>query len=237
MLPLCRRSYLLTALSVSLLAFGMAPDLIAADSPLKPHDRVVFLGDSITQAGNAPGGPAKGVPDDWDPFEQTPRNDAFEALRAAPASPGPGLSDLAVGRSSQEDSLDDLFGLGAGASPTDPFADPILAPPVAMPNTGAGTDPFRSLQKGPQAAIRTESDHVSDMQSPWVDSTPAPRRAPATGNPGSAGPVFSWDDRSRAVKSFGATTSFRAVPSADDRPAAADSVGADARDTSDGPRG
>lgn len=56
MLPLCRRSYLLTALSVSLLAFGMAPDLIAADSPLKPHDRVVFLGDSITQAGDAPGG-------------------------------------------------------------------------------------------------------------------------------------------------------------------------------------
>lgn len=51
-----RRSFLITVLSLTLLALGMARTTLAEETKLKAGDRIVFLGDSITQAGAAPGG-------------------------------------------------------------------------------------------------------------------------------------------------------------------------------------
>ncbi len=154
-------------------------------------------------------GPAKGIPEDWDPFEKRSPPDPFgtgsgSSGMGQAASPGSArLSDLAVGRTSQEDSLDALFGLGSRPSTSDPFANSSLATPVAMPNTSAASDPFRSLQDGPTAGVRTEADHVSDLQMPWVDARQAPGSRTAVENPVRQAPVFSWDSGSREAKSFG----------------------------------
>ncbi len=51
---LSRRSWLLSTLSLALLSLGLANAATAEDAPLKAGDRVVFLGDSITQAGDGP---------------------------------------------------------------------------------------------------------------------------------------------------------------------------------------
>lgn len=56
MLNLTRRSFLFTACSLAVLALGVARPALAKDIKLKAGDRVVFLGDSITQAGVAPDG-------------------------------------------------------------------------------------------------------------------------------------------------------------------------------------
>ncbi len=56
MLALSRRSYLLTTLSLALLSLGSTRSVSAEESPLNAGDRIVFLGDSITQAGASPGG-------------------------------------------------------------------------------------------------------------------------------------------------------------------------------------
>ncbi len=154
-------------------------------------------------------GPAKGIPDDWDPFEKLSPPDPFSigsgssGMGQATSQGAARLSDLAVSRATQEDSLDALFGLGSGPSTSDPFANSSLATPVAMPNTSAASDPFRSLQDGPKAGIRTEADHVSDLQMPWVEAKQAPKSRPTVENPGLSAPVFSWDSGSREAKSFG----------------------------------
>lgn len=56
MLRLTRRSLLLTSLCLTILALGMTRTTLAEETKLKAGDRIVFLGDSITQAGAAPGG-------------------------------------------------------------------------------------------------------------------------------------------------------------------------------------
>jgi lysophospholipase L1-like esterase len=56
MLALSRRSFLLTALSLALLSLGGTRPISAEEIPLKSGDRIVFLGDSITQGGVSPGG-------------------------------------------------------------------------------------------------------------------------------------------------------------------------------------
>ncbi len=53
---LCRRLFLFTSISITCLAFGMLPHVLAADTPLKPNERILFLGDAITQNGEAPNG-------------------------------------------------------------------------------------------------------------------------------------------------------------------------------------
>jgi type VI secretion system FHA domain protein len=159
---------------------------------------------------------AKGVPDDWDPFEKLSHPDPFGLVTGSigmgqTGSPGSvRLSDLGVGRTSQEDSLDALFGLDGGPSKSDPFANSSLAMATSMPNTSAGADPLRALQDEPKAGITTEPDHVSDLQMPWVDVKQAPKSRPAAETPGLSAPVFSWDSGSREGKSFGPTPSANA---------------------------
>ncbi|MDB5337719.1 MAG: Stress responsive alpha-beta barrel domain protein [Planctomycetaceae bacterium] len=51
---LSRRSLLLSTLSLTLLSLNWANSATAEETPLKAGDRVVFLGDSITQAGVGP---------------------------------------------------------------------------------------------------------------------------------------------------------------------------------------
>lgn len=53
---LSRRSYLLLTLSLALGAMGLATPAAAEEPKLKAGDKIVFLGDSITEAGAAPGG-------------------------------------------------------------------------------------------------------------------------------------------------------------------------------------
>ncbi len=53
---LCRRSFLLASVSVTSLALGMLSPVLAEDTPLQPNDKIVFLGDAITQNGEAPNG-------------------------------------------------------------------------------------------------------------------------------------------------------------------------------------
>ena len=162
-------------------------------------------------------GVAQGIPDDWDPFEKLSPPDPFgtgsgsSALELGASSGSARLTDLAVGRTAQEESLDALFGLGSGPSNSDPFAGSSLATPVAMPNTGAGSDPFRSLQEGPRIGVRTEADHVSDLQMPWVNARQAPKGPSGGDSTGLPAPVFSWDSGSREAKSFGPTLAAKPV--------------------------
>lgn len=53
---LCRRSFLFTTLSISFLALGMAPPAWGQVTPLKSNERIVFMGDANTQAGEQPNG-------------------------------------------------------------------------------------------------------------------------------------------------------------------------------------
>lgn len=56
MLTLSRRSFLWTAFSLTVLMLGAVRPSLAKDIKLKSGDRIVFLGDSITQAGAGPEG-------------------------------------------------------------------------------------------------------------------------------------------------------------------------------------
>lgn len=56
MFGLSRRTWLLTTVGLAVLAFGWTGSVSAEDVALKAGDRIVFLGDSITQAGAGPGG-------------------------------------------------------------------------------------------------------------------------------------------------------------------------------------
>ena len=154
------------------------------------------------------GSAAFGIPDDWDPFakDQPGAPDPFgeilgtsNAARAptTPAGP-PGLP--LVPQAAREDSLDALFGLKAGAASADPFASSPLSAPVALPNTGSHADPLRALQEAPRAAPKIDSDHVSDLNAPWVNArqnAKAPSAPPSAPLPGA---VLSWNTSSRAVK-------------------------------------
>jgi FHA domain-containing protein len=145
-----------------------------------------------------------GIPDDWDPFAHSPAADPFGEIpggssSARGQSPTGARKEAPVSTPAREDSLDALFGLKAGAASSDPFADSPLAH-VAQPNTAGSADPLRALQQAPQAAAQVESDHVSDLNAPWVNARqPAKAPAAAAGTP-LPGAVLSWDASSRAPK-------------------------------------
>ena len=151
-----------------------------------------------------------GIPDDWDPFAKDAAAGAAdpfgEMLAAGNAarqlvSPAAGIQGLlAVQQPAREDSLDALFGLGGGSSSGDPFASSKLAPAAAQPNTAGSVDPLRALRQAPQAAVKTESDHVSDLNAPWVNSRQPAKIPLAASNTPLSGAVLSWDLSSRAVK-------------------------------------
>jgi FHA domain-containing protein len=145
-----------------------------------------------------------GIPDDWDPFAHPPAADPFGEIpggsRAAPAPSPTGSRNAApVPAPAREDSLDALFGLKAGAASGDPFADSPLAH-VAQPNTAGSADPLRALQQAPQAAAQVESDHVSDLNAPWVNARQPAKTPPAPASAPLTGAVLSWDASSRVPK-------------------------------------
>ena len=122
---------------------------------------------------------ASAIPDDWDPFAPEPSAPAAPAQ--APA--GGALSDL-VRAAPIEDSLDDLFGLGAGAGPADPLAK-AMPMPAGPPNMSAHSDPLIALGRAPAVAPSTEGNLGSELNTPMplVRATLPP-----------SGAVFSWDE-------------------------------------------
>lgn len=174
-------------------------------SPPKPSAPATRPGPRAASA--PPGGQSGfGIPDDWDPFANSPAADPFgeipgasNAARSVSPSADAG-SALPVPMPAREDSLDALFGLKAGPASGDPFAGSALASLAAQPNTAGSSDPLRALQQAPRVAAKVESDHVSDLNAPWVN-TRQPAKAPAAASsPLLPGAVLSWEASSRAVK-------------------------------------
>ena len=204
-------------------AFGNAkqapPPVPAAPKSAPPATSAENRTNPPRPATRAPAGASGfGIPDDWDPFGKDASADPFgEILGSGNAARAPAPSAavqragpaMPVPATSREDSIDALFGLGGGAASGDPFGASPLAAPVAQPNTGAGADPLRSLQQVPQPAAKPEPDHVSDLNSPWVNA-----RAPAKPAPAAplSGAVLSWDLSSRAVKIGGQPPAAQPAP-------------------------
>jgi type VI secretion system FHA domain protein len=99
------------------------------------------------------------------------------------------------------DSLDDLFGLGAGMAAADPFGATPQAGLAA--NTAAHADPLQALARPPQTGSASAANHGSELNAamplarPQVTvptPTPAPTALPATSGGLPAGAVFSWDE-------------------------------------------
>jgi FHA domain-containing protein len=145
---------------------------------------------------------ASGIPDDWDPFADAGGGNAFDSILSggspAPAQPFPpqtsslGSKQL-VPQMSNEESLDDLFGLSGGSGGIDKFSASPLGSIAPAPNTSGNLDPMRALAGGGKEIVRdVVGDHVSDLNSPWANS-PAPARPnPANAAPALAGAVLSW---------------------------------------------
>lgn len=118
------------------------------------------------------------IPDDWDPFAPEPAQ--------APSAPlGSSAFDDLVQAAPTEDSLDDLFGLGAGIGNADPLAK-AMPLPAGPPNMSAHNDPLLALGRAPAAPAATEGHRGSEL------NTPMPLVRPAPTPP--SGAVFSWDE-------------------------------------------
>lgn len=128
------------------------------------------------------------IPEDWDPFAPA----SSPAPASAPTSPH--IPDLPLAAPSRADSLDALFELGSAGA--DPFARSPLAAPLAQPNTATDADPLRAFGIAAAAAPAPASDHVSDLNTPWVA---APLRESAAPAP-PPGVVLSWNQPSRESK-------------------------------------
>ena len=154
-----------------------------------------------------------GIPADWDPFA-APAPAAVDPARSL-GTPGGGIPDdfgLDLGNpvrgsntassgmtpTRSEESLDNLFGLGAPGG-SDPLAGSAFQDPLSRPNTAASQDPLRAF--GMQAATgqNAVADNVSELNTPFIApgvtaaKPPAPAATP-TGNPAPQGAVLSWGD-------------------------------------------
>ncbi|WP_046115832.1 type VI secretion system-associated FHA domain protein TagH [Aquincola tertiaricarbonis] len=168
----------------------------------------------------APPAPAAGaasvIPDDWDPFAPSPAPASvatpFGAQPPVAGGSSPYIPDLPLQAPSAGNSLDALFNLGGSGA--DPFAGSPLAAPLAGPNTAADADPLRALGLQATPVAPSASDHVSDLNTPWMAPPlreavpPAPAMAPPV-VPAPAplpppalppGAVLSWDQPSRETK-------------------------------------
>jgi len=127
-------------------------------------------------AAAAPG--AATIPDDWDPFA-TPAAPAAAPMHAsAPMAPSPADPLIAPGAGSRADSLEDLFDLGDAPARAAP---PIQAAPPAF--SRADDDPLEALLRPAAPTASPVSDHVPDLQTPFVG------RAQPAAPPGA---VLSW---------------------------------------------
>ena len=144
-----------------------------------------------------PVAPSALLDDDWDFLAPDPRP-GNDAPALAPASSigsamGPGALD----------SLDDLFGLGAPSGGADPLGATPQQALLMQPNMAAHADPLKSLDRPAGFAQASQSDHVSELNTPMsLPRAPAPAVAPVAapvappaGLP--TGAIFSWDDPPR----------------------------------------
>lgn len=161
-----------------------APPAAAAAPPWSAAPAPAWAAPPPPAATTAP--PAAGIPDDWDflapaPAPAAPFGAAPPAAGALPVA-APGL-----------DSLDDLFGLAAGA----PVADPLGAPQARALLQAGTAAPADALQAWSGAAApvapASASDHASELHTPMPLPPPAAsvvQAAPAAPR----GAVFSWDN-------------------------------------------
>lgn len=141
----------------------------------------------------SPPAPMGGIPADWDPF--APMAPAAQAQAPAPSAgaralgldlgagaPSPLIPDLpgaAARGGAGGDSLDALFGLGAGAPPAgNPLAQSLLGEAVVQPNMAGHADPMKALGMLPAAAGQALPDTTSELNRPFLPP-PAPAATPA----------------------------------------------------------
>ena len=203
------------AMTDPLAAFGMAP------APADPFARGGGFGAApVAKAPTAAGG----IPDDWDPFAPDPKPGGGDFARSLGQSAGaakdfglevggraaaPLIPDLPGQAPAPSDSLDNLFGLGAGAgSGGDPLANSVLGQAAAQPNMAAHSDPMKSLNSMTRASGAAAADTGSELRTPFnlgpmtappPAQTPAarvPAPPPATGVAPVApkGAVLSWNE-------------------------------------------
>ena len=173
-------------------AWGGSPPAPAWPAPAPPP---------IAAPPRSPVAPSALLDDDWDFLAPDPKP-GNDALALAPASSissamGPGAMD----------SLDDLFGLGGPSGGADPLGATPQQAMLMQPNMAAHADPLKSLDRPAGFAQASQSDHVSELNTPMsLPRAPAPLAAPVaaaaaapskppTGLP--AGAIFSWDDPPR----------------------------------------
>ena len=169
-------------------AWGGPPPAPAWPAPAPPP---------IAAPPRSPVAPSALLDDDWDFLAPDPKP-GNDALALAPASSigsamGPGAMD----------SLDDLFGLGGPSGGADPLGATPQQAMLMQPNMAAHADPLKSLDRPAGFAQASQSDHVSELNTPMsLPRAPAPAVAPVAapvappaGVP--TGAIFSWDDPPR----------------------------------------
>ena len=169
-------------------AWGGPPPAPAWPAPAPPP---------IAAPPRPPVAPSALLDDDWDFLAPDPRP-GNDAPALAPASSigsamGPGALD----------SLDDLFGLGGPSGGADPLGATPQHAMLMQPNMAAHADPLKSLDRPAGFAQASQSDHVSELNTPMsLPRAPAPAVAPVAapvappaGLP--TGAIFSWDDPPR----------------------------------------
>jgi FHA domain-containing protein len=139
--------------------------------------------------------PSGGIPDDWDPFAPEPAAAPAPAdfARSLGQPQGAGNFGLDIGGRAQPlipdmqapgggsaDSLDNLFGLGAGGGSSDPLAGSPLHQAAAQPNMAAHADPMKSLNSIGRGTGQAAPDTLRELNTPFTlppMSVPAARPA------------------------------------------------------------
>jgi FHA domain-containing protein len=164
-------------------------------SPSAPADPFAARGGFGAQPASKPAPAAGGIPDDWDPFAPDPKPAGGDFARSLGQPAGgdkafgldiggraaaPLIPDLPGAAAAPSDSLDNLFGLGAGSG--DPLANSVFGQAAAQPNMAANADPMKSLNSMTRASGAAAADTGSELRTPFnfgaMSSPAAPPAAP-----------------------------------------------------------
>ncbi len=151
-----------------------------------------------------PAAAAGGIPQDWDPFAPdaaapTHGNDFARSLGQPSGGSNFGLDvggraealipefGSGGGGGGGGDSLDALFGLGAGGG-ADPLAGSALNQAAAQPNMAAHADPMKSLNSMTRASASAAADTTPELSTPFMlpPMIPTPPPRPASVPPAAA---------------------------------------------------